>query len=453
MHTPLTETDTIAAIATPAGQGGVGIVRVSGPCAFAIAQKIVTKLPPKRMAGLADFKDVNGEAIDQGIVLCFVGPHSFTGEDVVEFQGHGGPVILDMLLATLVQYGARLARPGEYSQRAFLNGKLDLTQAESIADLIASSSEQAAKSAIRSLQGAFSQEVSGLIDQVIALRMFVEAAIDFPEEEIDFLGDAKIAQDLETITRQLAATLASAKQGSILREGMTLVIAGQPNVGKSSLLNILAQQPLAIVTEQAGTTRDVLRTHIHIDGMPVHVLDTAGIRASDDVVEQEGVRRAWQEITNADHVLLVVDDTIGISDADRSILSQLPASLPFTIVHNKIDCTGTEPHLESNPSSPAIFVSAKHTLGIELLKDYLKSLMGFDDHCASNFIARRRHLDALQLSTQLLQSAKQQFLGMKNGELLAEDLRNIQQALGEITGTFSNEQLLDKIFSSFCIGK
>jgi tRNA modification GTPase len=451
--------DTIAAIATPPGRGGVGIVRISGPLVASIMAKVLAKKIAPRNAHYGSFyeQSVNGtQVLDQGIAIFFPGPNSFTGEDVLELQGHGGPVILDCLLRETLQLGARLARPGEFSERAFLNDKIDLTQAEAIADLIDSASEQAARSALRSLQGEFSRRIDALIENLTVLRIYVEAAIDFPEEEIDFLADGKIARDLSVLLAQLDEVLASARQGSLLREGITIVIAGAPNAGKSSLLNALAGKDSAIVTPIAGTTRDVLREHIQIDGLPLHIIDTAGLRDSPDEIEREGIRRAWREIENADHLLLVVDSQLPLP-ADPRLLWPVDAPVPFdalplTIVRNKCDLSNTAPALLSGAPS-SVTLSAKTGAGLELLRQHLKESVGYAATGEGNFLARRRHVDALQQARSYLYSGQTQLLGSRAAELLAEDLRLCQRALGEITGAVSADDLLGKIFSSFCIGK
>ncbi|HSB96744.1 MAG TPA: tRNA uridine-5-carboxymethylaminomethyl(34) synthesis GTPase MnmE [Spongiibacteraceae bacterium] len=451
--------DTIAAIATPTGRGGVGIVRISGPLAAPIMVQVLGKTIAPRHAHYGAFYEhgANGpQVLDNGIALFFPGPNSFTGEDVLELQGHGGPVILDCLLREILQLGARLARPGEFSERAFLNDKIDLTQAEAIADLIDSASEQAARSALRSLQGEFSRHIDTLIDNLTALRIYVEAAIDFPEEEIDFLADGKVARDLDNLLEQLDLVLLSTRQGALLREGITVVIAGAPNAGKSSLLNALAGRDSAIVTPIAGTTRDVLREHIQIDGLPLHIIDTAGLRDSPDEIEREGIRRAWREIENADHLLLVVDSQLPIA-ADISSLwpgdAPVPLeNLPLTIVRNKCDLSNLQPtRIAGSPTT--ITLSAKTGAGLDLLRQHLKESVGFATTSEGNFLARRRHVDALQQAREYLCAGQRQLLDTAAGELLAEDLRLCQRTLGEITGAVSADDLLGKIFSSFCIGK
>jgi tRNA modification GTPase len=452
-------TDTIAAIATAPGQAGVGIVRVSGPRAAIIAEQMLGFIPRPRYAHYGPFKDSNGGLIDEGLGLYFPNPHSFTGEDVFELQGHGGTIILDMLLREVCSLGARLARPGEFSERAFLNDKLDLAQAEAIADLIESSSEQAARCAVRSMQGVFSRRIEALVEAVTHLRIYVEAAIDFPEEEIDFLADGKVAEDLAVLLEQVTTILAEAQQGTIMRDGMKVVIAGRPNAGKSSLLNALAGREAAIVTAIEGTTRDVLREHIHIDGMPLHIIDTAGLRDSSDEVEQIGISRAWEEIRQADRILLMVDATTTDKTEPHEIwpdfIDQLPANAPVTVIRNKVDLSGEAVGIRAEPeqSAPVIRLAAKGSEGLEVLRDHLKQCMGFVTTTEGGFLARRRHLDALERARDSLLQGQGQLEGFGAGELLAEDLRAAQDSLGEITGQLTPDELLGKIFSSFCIGK
>ncbi|WP_458525157.1 tRNA uridine-5-carboxymethylaminomethyl(34) synthesis GTPase MnmE [Onishia taeanensis] len=448
--------DTIVALATPPGRGGVGIVRVSGPLCAAIAEDMLRTLPRPRQAHYGPFQGQEG-VIDEGIALYFKGPHSFTGEDVLELQGHGGPVIMDLLLECCVQQGARLARPGEFSERAFLNDKLDLAQAEAIADLIDASSRSAAENALRSLQGEFSSRVGALVQRLIELRMYVEAAIDFPEEEIDFLADGKVAAMLIAVKEELATVRASAGQGALMREGMSVVIAGRPNAGKSSLLNALTEQDTAIVTDIEGTTRDVLREHIHLDGMPLHVIDTAGLRDTPDAVEQIGVARAWAEIEKADRVLLMVDAGASEATDPMAIWPEFVARLAdpsrLTLVRNKVDTSQEAPGLDLSTPTPVLRLSAKTGEGVDNLKEHLKTVMGFSATTEGRFSARRRHLDALDRATAALENGEAQLAGYGAGELLAEDLRDAQQSLGEITGEFSADDLLGEIFGSFCIGK
>lgn len=454
----LSTNDTIAAIATAPGRAGVGIIRVSGPLAKAIACQVLGFDPRPRYAHFGPFIGPAGAVLDEGIGLFFPNPHSFTGEDVLELQGHGGTVILDMLLRAVCDLGARLARPGEFSERAFLNDKLDLAQAEAIADLIESSSEQAARYAVRSLQGAFSQRIDSLVEALTHLRIYVEAAIDFPEEEIDFLADGKVAGDLDLIRSDLAFILTEARQGTILRDGMQVVIAGRPNAGKSSLLNALAGREAAIVTAIEGTTRDVLREHIQIDGMPLHVIDTAGLRDSPDEVEQIGIARAWEEISQADRILLMVDaTTTSETDPHRiwpDFIERLPESAPVTVIRNKVDLSGEGIGLASSAgAAPVCRLAARSGEGLDGLREHLKECMGYTSSTEGGFLARRRHLDALEKARDLIDQGKHQLAGYGAGELLAEDLRAAQEALGEITGTMTADDLLGKIFGSFCIGK
>lgn len=446
------DNDTIVAIATPPGRGGVGIIRVSGPLSCAIAQKITHKIAiESRLIQFSSFYDGDkADIIDQGVLLYFKSPHSFTGEDVVEFQAHGAPIVLDQLLKACVSLGARLARPGEFSERAFLNNKIDLTQAEAIADLIHASSLTAARMAVRSLQGDFSKKVNELNQQLIDLRLYVEAAIDFPEEEIDFLNDGKITSMLSQARGDLAQIRASANQGAMLREGLSVVIAGRPNAGKSTLINVLSGRDVAIVTEVAGTTRDVMREHILLDDIPIHVIDTAGLRDSDDLVEKEGIKRAWDEVSRADCVLLVMDATCDIDTTplNEAIQAVLPVNVPIIRVFNKIDTLGFPAKTESN----AVYLSAKSGEGLSLLKAEIKKVVGYQP-TEGQFLARRRHMQALDTAQALLLAGYHQLATHRAGELLAEDLRLAHLALCEITGEFTPDDLLGEIFSSFCIGK
>jgi len=441
--------DTIAAQATPPGRGGVGIVRVSGPGTQKIAIKLLGAIPKARYAEHRLFKDSDDTTIDEGIVLFFSGPNSFTGEDILELHGHGGPVVMDRLLQATLHAGARLAKPGEFSERAFLNNKIDLTQAEAIADLIDASSQEAARSALRSLQGDFSNRINHLLTALIELRKWVEACIDFPEEEIDFLKDDKIKNNLNALINQVALVLNSAKRGALLQEGMAVVIAGKPNVGKSSLLNQLSGKDVAIVTEIAGTTRDILREYIHIDGMPLHVIDTAGLHQTDDLVEQEGIRRAKQEIQNADMILYMYD---GMAH-DMETLKEISQELPRVFIKNKIDLLEEMPEKNETDGEVTIKLSAKTGEGIDLLRKHLTEFMGYQKTEEGAFIARRRHLDALNRANNFLENGRAQLCEYGSGELLAEDLRAAQHALSEITGEFTSDDLLGEIFSSFCIGK
>ena len=440
--------DTIAAIATAPGRGGIGIVRVSGPGVPDIARGVIEALPRPRVATHSGFFDADGEAIDDGLALYFPAPHSFTGEHVLELQGHGGPVVLDLVLQRVLELGARLARPGEFSERAFLNDKLDLAQAEAIADLIDSASTDAARAAMRSLAGEFSECVRVVVDDAGDLRAYVEAAIDFPEEEIDFLAEGDIEARTVRIIEQIQALLDGARQGALLRDGLVVVIAGAPNAGKSSLLNRLAGHDAAIVTDVAGTTRDVLREDIVIDGMPLRVLDTAGLREAGDAVEQEGVRRARREIEQADRVLLVVD----ASNPEHPSLDSALEGRAFTIVRNKIDLTGEQAGLDDTCEPPVVSVSVLKGTGLDALRTHLKVVAGWQEG-ESTFGARRRHVDALERARVHVRAGLDALRERRAGELLAEELRLAQMALGEITGTVTTEDLLGRIFSSFCIGK
>ncbi|MCL9782958.1 tRNA uridine-5-carboxymethylaminomethyl(34) synthesis GTPase MnmE [Vibrio sp. S4M6] len=451
-------TETIVAQATATGRGGVGIIRVSGPKAKQVALALTGKELKPRYAEYLAFQDEHGEALDQGIALYFPNPHSFTGEDVLELQGHGGPVVMDMLIKRILLLpDVRAARPGEFSERAFLNDKMDLAQAEAIADLIDASSEEAAKSALHSLQGQFSKRIQILVESLIHLRIYVEAAIDFPEEEIDFLADGKVAGDLQNIIDKLGLVRKEANQGAIMREGMKVVIAGRPNAGKSSLLNALSGKESAIVTEIAGTTRDVLREHIHIDGMPLHIIDTAGLRDASDAVEKIGIERAWEEIEQADRILFMVDgtttDACDPKDIWPEFVDRLPSNVGITVIRNKADQTNESLGICHVNSPTLIRLSAKTGAGVDALRSHLKECMGFAGGHEGSFMARRRHLDALEKAANHLDIGQQQLEGYMAGEILAEELRIAQQHLNEITGEFSSDDLLGRIFSSFCIGK
>ncbi|WED26693.1 tRNA uridine-5-carboxymethylaminomethyl(34) synthesis GTPase MnmE [Vibrio sp. DW001] len=451
-------TDTIVAQATAPGRGGVGIIRVSGPKASQVALEVTGKKLKPRYAEYISFKSEDGLELDQGIALYFPNPNSFTGEDVLELQGHGGPVVMDMLIKRILKIdGMRPARPGEFSERAFMNDKMDLTQAEAIADLIDASSEEAAKSALQSLQGQFSKRINTLVDSLIHLRIYVEAAIDFPEEEINFLADGKVSADLQRIIDNLEAVKVEANQGSIMREGMKVVIAGRPNAGKSSLLNALSGKESAIVTDIAGTTRDVLREHIHIDGMPLHIIDTAGLRVASDEVERIGINRAWQEISQADRVLFMVDGTTTDATDPKEIwpdfIDRLPNNIGMTVIRNKADQTDEVLGICHVNDPTLIRLSAKTGEGINSLRTHLKECMGFTGNNEGGFMARRRHLEALNKASEHLNIGQEQLEGYMAGEILAEELRITQQYLNEITGEFSSDDLLGRIFSSFCIGK
>jgi tRNA modification GTPase len=442
--------DTIAAVATAPGRAGIGVVRVSGPAVPAIISGILGPVPKPRAATLCDFRDATGGTLDRGLALFFPAPHSYTGEDVLELHGHGGPAVLQLVLRRCLGLGARPAQPGEFTRRAFLNDKLDLAQAESVADLIDASSEAAARGAMRSLAGEFSARIGHLVSALIELRALVEATLDFPDEEIDFLERGDAFKRLARLRAELAEVQRAAEQGRILREGARCVLIGQPNVGKSSLLNRLAGDEVAIVTEIPGTTRDPLRHELVIDGVPVHVIDTAGLRESEEPVEKIGIERAWREIGWADVALLVVDVTRGMADADRAILAKLPKNVKNIFIFNKIDMAGESPSVRELEGRVEIRVSAKSGAGLELLRTIILQAVGWRPAEETQFMARERHLRALQQADAALARAAGQ---AKAIELFAEELRLAQQALGEITGQFSTDDLLGEIFSRFCIGK
>ncbi len=445
---------TIAALATAPGRGGVGIIRLSGAKSLAIVEEIIQQTPKPRYAHYVPFFDKENHTIDSGIVLYFPAPHSFTGEEVVELQGHGGPVVMDMLLQRVFSLGAEAAKPGEFSERAFLNDKLDLAQAEAIADLIDASNEQAARSAQRSLQGDFSKLIHTQVEALILLRIYVEAAIDFPEEEIDFLSDGKVETDTKMILSDLKNILLQAQQGCLLREGMNVAIVGQPNAGKSSLLNALSGKESAIVTDIAGTTRDVLKEEINIDGMPLHIIDTAGLRESNCEVEKIGIERAWKVIDTADQILLVMDENNSDNEQNnKQLLAQFPDTIAITLIHNKIDLADKAPQIIEKKGLTSIYLSAKEQKGIELLKDHLKKSMGYQNAGEGSFMARRRHLEAINKAIESVEKGLVQLQQFSAGELLAEELRQAQNYLSEITGEFTSDDLLGRIFSSFCIGK
>jgi tRNA modification GTPase len=445
--------ETIAAISTAPGRGGIGIVRVSGPGCGEVARGVLGRALQPRRAELHAFRDAQGGTIDFGLALYFPAPHSYTGEDVLELHGHGGPVVMDLLLARVLELGARAAMPGEFTQRAFLNDKVDLAQAEAIADLIDSGSAQAARAAVRSLDGAFSTQVRELTEAVLSLRLWVEAAIDFPEEEIDFLADRGLGERMSDLRSRFRELDTTARQGALLRDGLTLVIAGRPNAGKSSLLNRLAGYDAAIVTAAPGTTRDVLRERIEIDGLPVHVLDTAGLRAGADEIEQEGIRRAELEIARADRVLFVVDASDPAAVAELAAdLAALPGPTPATVVLNKIDRISAPARVEEgNP--PRVHLSASSGEGLALLRAHLKQCVSYATPGEGTLSARRRHLDALRRARSHVETAERMLHERTGGELVAQELSDAQQALGEITGEVSSDELLGRIFASFCIGK
>ncbi len=443
-------TDTIAAVATPPGTGGVGIVRVSGRLVPLIARRILGRLPSPRQATLATFRDGHDALIDQGIALYFTAPASFTGEDVLELQGHGGPLVMDLLLQRCLELGARAARPGEFTERAFLNGKLDLAQAEAVADLIASSTALAARLAGRSLQGVFSRLIEDLIERLIQTRTRLEATLDFPDEELDLPPDLGIADDLQAIIDRTQEVLASAHQGQVIRDGLAVVIVGAPNAGKSSLLNALSGQDAAIVTPIPGTTRDLLKLDIQVDGLPIRIIDTAGLRESADLIEREGIRRAHDQLDQADLVLWVYDATEGPDDHTRA---HLPERIPVTRIRNKIDLLRIAPTMSQVATGPEVALSARTGAGLDLLRSHLKQRAGLGVSTEGAFVARRRHLDALRRGLSDVEAAQQALLQGTGAELVAESLLQAQHAFGEITGRFTSEDLLGRIFSTFCMGK
>jgi len=441
--------DTIVAAATPPGTGGIGIVRISGPQAADIASRMAGNLPEPRTASHRTFHDAAGNAIDSGLVLYFPGPASFTGESVVELHGHGGPVVVSLLVDAAVACGARIAAPGEFTKRAFLDGKLDLLQAEAVADLISSGTEQAARAALRSLSGAFSGRVEQLAAEVTRLRLYVEAAIDFPEEETDFLSDQQLHDAIDVCGDAFGKLYEQVKVGRVLRDGYRVVIAGKPNAGKSSLMNCLSGEETAIVTEVAGTTRDILREQINIDGLAVELVDTAGLRENPDRIEKEGIRRAHEMLQSADAALWILDAT---EQGGMEIDDELPDDIPIITVRNKIDLTG-----ESAGASPdderVVRLSAKTGDGIDALRNRLRELAGYKNLGEQTITARRRHLDALRRAREHFDAGRAALAEQQAGEVFAEELRLAHQALGEITGSTSSDDLLGKIFSEFCIGK
>jgi tRNA modification GTPase len=447
--------DTIAAIASAPGRGAVGVVRVSGPDVPRIANLILSAMPAPRRAQVSNFLGSDGEPIDRGLALYFPAPASYTGEHVLELQGHGGALVGDLLLKRLLELGCRMARPGEFSERAFLNGKIDIAQAEAIADLIDAGTTAAARAAVRSMQGEFSAHINALQMQITELRTLVEAAIDFPDEELEFLPGSALGDRIGKILAGFESITAAARQGALLREGLNVVIAGKPNAGKSSLLNALVGDDVAIVTDQPGTTRDVLRQHLHLDGLPLNLIDTAGLRTTADVIEAEGVRRALNELDRADRVLYILDAAAGADEPHDSSaeLKELPHGVPVTLIFNKIDLTGAAPSVDESSSPPRVFLSAKTGAGLTLLRAHLKTRAGYQSGESGALSARRRHLDALARAKSCVVQAAETLTTARAFELFAEDLRRAQLALGEITGEFTSDDLLGEIFSSFCIGK
>ena len=446
----LNPADTIAAIATASGAGGIGVVRVSGHLSQSIAIHVLDHCPAPRHAAYLPFYDANQQLIDRGIAIYYQNPHSYTGEDVLELQAHGGTALMQILLARCIELGARQAEPGEFTRRAYLNDKIDLAQAEAVADVINASTIEAARSAMRSLSGEFSNSINQVLAKLINLRMYVEACLDFPEEEIDFITQGKVADKLEAIAAELELVFVKAKQGSLLREGLHIVLVGQPNVGKSSLMNQLSGEEVAIVTPIAGTTRDAIKNIIQINGLPLHIIDTAGLRETNDEVEKMGIARTYQALENAQVALLLVDAAHGISDKEKSILSRLPQEIDKIWTHNKIDTTKETAKIVEKAGETHIYISAKTGAGVDLLKQHLLNLAGYQQNAQGVFMARARHLEALkQVDThlQLAQKSRHQ------AELIAEELRLAQEALSSITGEFTPDDLLGEIFSKFCIGK
>lgn len=449
----LSDRNTIAAISTAQGQGGIGIVRLSGNDALKIAKKICSGKITPRHVGFHNFQDESQETLDQGIVLYFSNPHSFTGEDVIEFQGHGGQAVLESILSLCIKYGAKLAEPGEFTKRAYLNNKIDLTQAESVIDVINATTLQAVKSASYSLTGKFSSKINSLLEKIISLRVYVEACIDFPEEEIDFLEQGKVIEKLHNIIAEIDAILDVAKQSELLKNGINLVLIGQPNVGKSTLLNALAGTEKAIVTKIPGTTRDLITSQISIKGIPINVIDTAGLRETEDEVEQLGINKTWEAIQTAHVAVLLVDITKGSGDYEEFILNKLPKGIKKLRLFNKIDLVTREASVENNNNEIIIYLSAKLENGIDLLKNTLIERVSdnfYQDSEQSVILARSRHIYALN---NVRQSVTKALINKESSELLAEELTQAQHELSAITGEFTNDDLLGKIFSSFCIGK
>ncbi|MFL9609628.1 tRNA uridine-5-carboxymethylaminomethyl(34) synthesis GTPase MnmE [Methylobacillus sp. Pita2] len=442
--------DTIAAIATAPGSGGIGVVRISGPSSQSIAEAVLGHCPAPRHAAYLAFRDEHHALIDQGIAIYYPGPHSYTGEDVLELQAHGGPALMQILLKRCLALGARQAEPGEFTRRAYLNDKLDLAQAEAVADVINAATEAAARSAVKSLSGEFSARIHGLLQQLIDLRLYVEACLDFPEEDIDFISQGRVAEKLANVAAGLDAVFREAKQGNLLREGLQVVLVGQPNVGKSSLMNQLAGEEVAIVTPIAGTTRDTIKNSIQINGIPLHIIDTAGLRETTDEVEQHGIARTWRALESAGVALLLIDAAHGIGNVEKSILERLPQFLPKIWVHNKIDLESTTPKIEYKDGESHIYLSAKTGAGVQLLRQRLLEIAGWQPSGEGVFMARSRHLVALNTVHDHFETASGLLM---QPELFAEELRLAQDALNTITGEFTPDDLLGEIFSRFCIGK
>lgn len=450
MQTGSRQTDTIAAIATAPGAGGIGIVRISGPACPEIAHSILGNCPPPRQAIYQAFNAGDGSLIDRGITLYFPAPHSYTGEDVLELQAHGGTALMQLLLARCLEAGARQAEPGEFTRRAYLNDKIDLAQAEAVADVINAATIEAARSAVRSLSGEFSVEIETLLNSLIDLRLYIEACLDFPEEEIDFITQGNVAGKLKVISENLDMVFNRARQGNLLREGLQVVLVGQPNVGKSSLLNSLAGEDVAIVTPTPGTTRDIIRNVIQINGIQLHILDTAGLRETQDEIEKFGIARTWRALEKADIAIILVDATLGITGEEKSLLTSLPAELPKIWVHNKIDLGAIPAHIEKNSDATHVYLSAKTGAGVELLQQALLEIIGWQPAGGGVFMARARHLSALKtVKTHIAQAEA----CLDQPEIIAEELRLAQEFLNTITGRFTPDDLLGEIFGRFCIGK
>lgn len=446
----MSPSDTIAAIATASAAGGIGVVRISGPASAEIARNILGACPAPRYAAYRSFMEVDGSVIDRGIAIYYKAPHSYTGEDVLELQGHGGTALMQLLLARCITLGACQAEPGEFTRRAYLNGKLDLAQAEAVADVINAATAEAARSAVRSLAGEFSSHVNRLLSLLVSLRMYVEACLDFPEEEIDFISQGNIAQKLSALEHELASLFMQARQGNLLREGMHVVLVGQPNVGKSSLMNQLAGEDVAIVTAMPGTTRDTIKNMIQINGIPLHIVDTAGLRDTQDEIERQGIARTWRSLESADIAIIMLDATLGIGAPEKTLLKRFPAVLPKLWVHNKIDLASQAPAIKKIDGEMHVYLSAKSGAGLDLLRTQLLALIGWQTSAEGVFMARSRHIQALQ-AAQLNVSAAGLLLAQP--ELLAEELRLAQESLSSITGEFTPDDLLGEIFSRFCIGK
>ncbi|MES2503006.1 MAG: tRNA uridine-5-carboxymethylaminomethyl(34) synthesis GTPase MnmE [Pseudomonadota bacterium] len=446
----LDNNDTIAAIATASGAGGIGVVRVSGGLSQSIAANILGACPAPRHAAYLPFYDANHQLIDRGIAIYYQNPHSYTGEDVLELQAHGGTALMQLLLARCIQLGARQAEPGEFTKRAYLNDKIDLAQAEAVADVINATTVEAAKSAVRSLSGEFSNSINQVLAKLINLRMYVEACLDFPEEEIDFISQGKVAEKLAAIVLELKTVFAKAKQGSLLREGMHIVLVGQPNVGKSSLMNQLSGEEVAIVTPIAGTTRDSIKSLIQINGLPLHIIDTAGLRDTEDEVEKIGIARTYQALQNAQVALLLVDAAHGIGETEKIVLNRLPQGISKIWVHNKIDASSDSAKIAQISDETHIYLSAKTGEGVDLLKQHLLQIAGYQQNAEGVFMARARHLNALEQVDYHLNNAASQ---INAAELVAEELKLAQESLSSITGEFTPDDLLGEIFSKFCIGK